>query len=194
MAKERPILFSAPMVRAILDGRKTMTRRVMNPQPSEQNGWAPYSYGDVHRKEDGEVTDKVWGWGVSNGDGDEAYVSKYGAPGDLLWVRETWLEQLDGTILYCADADEWDKAWKWKPSIFMPRKYSRITLEIIGVWANRLQEIDNNAALAEGTPDNGLDIRECFQHLWDSINGKRPGCAWSDNPWVWSIGFWRITP
>lgn len=91
--RERPIIFSAPMVRAILAGRKTQTRRVMKPQPSE--GWEPHAYDDLHKMVDGEFVFRneepvVVGWGPVDEEGYEGHRSPYGRPGDRLWVRETW--------------------------------------------------------------------------------------------------------
>lgn len=236
--KERPILFSAPMVRAILDGSKTQTRRVVKPQPSEQ--WAPHSYGEVHKiREDGEFVMRngspvVIGFGPSNWDGDEAYACPYGQPGDRLWVREAFrhidFTHIDG-IYSCATQYEADKAIGkrksggieimdfrigLRPSIHMPRWASRIDLEITGVRVERLQDISEEDALAEGIarPEDmsdatleALDVytkgaeRSAFnalnhpirqyRRLWESING--PG-SWDANPWVWVIEFRRIKP
>lgn len=174
---ERPILFSGEMVLAILDGRKTMTRRVVKPQP-EPDTDCPHHVGTgIERK---------------------ARICPYGKPGDRLWVRETFCSFPDGNIFYRADNDERAPMKGWKPSIFMPRALSRITLEIKNVRVERLQDISENDAKAEGTDGErylgqGFDhcvYREAFRTLWESING--PG-SWESNPWVWVVEFKQIT-
>ena len=154
MTKELPILMSSPIVRAILDGSKTQTRRI-------DKGKQRYS------------------------------------PGMNLWVRETFStnpeEGPDASIIYRADP-EWDETYegiKWRPSIFMPRAYSRITLKVISVRKELLHCITNLDAIAEGTPDlqtkeNGWDMRRCYQEFWEKINGKG---SWSQNPKVWVTSF-----
>ena len=199
----RPILSSGPMVNAILAGRKTMTRRVMKPQPptdSIRGCWydAPI-YGFTCESE----LAAIW-WKIR---------CPYGKPGDLLWVRETYLPFDADHVMngkrwaYAADTvpgSDSDRArkdfgYKWKPSIFMPREASRITLEITDVRVQRLHEITESDARAEGLPlprqiDNagGMSAGRHFEYLWEDINGKRPGCAWADNPWVWVIAFDRV--
>ena len=173
--KTRPILFSAPMVRALLEGRKTQTRRIVKRTPLAwlDDGFTPEF--------------------VSN---PENSFSPYGQPGDLLYVRENMKEDCAGSISfarYSADdaltKHEWWKPISYCPSIHMPRMYSRLTLKITGVRVERVQDIDNNDALAEGTPDlrtmeNDWDLRDCYARLWNSINNN-----WNDNPWVWVIEF-----
>lgn len=213
--KERPILFSGEMVRAILEDRKTMTRRVMNLQPSED--WHPYSYNEVHKMRDGEFVMSHGGpveigWGPSNEDGSEAHRCPYGQPGDRLWVRETWswigdgfsirdLEFLRGqgpiNLIYRADLDNCGQCLAgdgvcytpkdpWKPSIHMPRWASRILLEVVSVRVERLQDISVHDAIAEGLY---YGRREDFESLWASIHG--PG-SWDRNDWVWVIEFKRV--
>ena len=176
--KERPILFSAPMVRAILDGSKTQTRRVAK----EFNGM-PNLDGILRR------------YPHQNG-------CPHGTPGDRLWVRETWAHERDGTgcpddtgILYRATDPGWDDeetGLRWRPSIHMPRWASRILLEITDVRAQRLQEIGDEDARAEGyTPQSPDFPVGWFQGLWDTIHGSG---AWHANPWVWAITFRRIQP
>jgi hypothetical protein len=180
--KERPILFSAPMVRALLDGSKTQTRRVVKPTPEwiGQSGVLSYR---------GRV-------GLPHA------LCPYGQPGDRLWVRETHMD-LGACYLYRADASaEQERAivaprQPWRPAIHMPRAASRITLEITGVRVERLQDISEADALEEGItyndiPNNGLDpmrARTWFRGLWESING--PG-SWEANPWVWAVSFNRL--
>ena len=176
LPKERPILFSAPMVRAILDGSKTQTRRVAK----EFNGM-PNLDGILRR------------YPHQNG-------CPYGKPGDRLWVRETWAHERDGTgcpddtgILYRATDPGWDDeetGLRWRPSIYMPRRASRILLEITDVRVQRLQEIGDEDARAEGCEPFAYP-RDRFQGLWDTIHGSG---AWHANPWVWAITFRRIQP
>lgn len=206
--KERPILFSGPMVKAILSGAKTQTRRIVKPQPERVDG-----------------TTTGWHWDRrGNGKGvlfHEPYSTlaldycPYGEVGDVLWVRETWRLILSGTKQGEADyrADdptaEGEGFITWKPSIFMPRKFSRLTLEITGVKVERLQDITEEDASAEGMGsvschDMGfvggfhafrkqygdMTRRTIFRVLWDHINGEG---AWDANPWVWCIAFRRGT-
>lgn len=200
---EKPIIFSGEMVRAILDGRKTQTRRIVNPPIMN-----------------------VWGQGVPNcqpshycvyariasyGEPDTWIKCPYGKPGDLLWVRETWKYKDFGLnwvkVKYRADSEiikySFDKrqpfkgknTWNWQPSIFMPRWASRITLKITGVRVERLQDISEQDAIAEGckpwkgVPGDGeRTARQAFVQLWNSINAKR-GYSWGSNPWVWVVEF-----
>jgi len=198
---ERPILFNSEMVRAVLAGRKMQTRRVIKPQPCEQlinfagsNEWAPLA-------SDGLSPANVTPW-----------TCPYGKPGDRLWVRETWaVRQLQAGlwIEFKADGnnarlpndhdvrDEGGKtdiarlvtpADRWRPSIFMPRWASRITLEVSAVRVERVQSITEADAIAEGTTG-----RDAFTALWESINAKR-GYGWAVNPWVWVVEFTRAQP
>lgn len=185
---ELPILFSGEMVRAILDGRKTQTRRVVKLPVSEIGKMVKYR-GDW-------VLPCEW--------------SPYGKSGDRLWVRETWW-QWGGTekrISYRADTlPSFAPNGGFRPSIFMPRWASRITLEVVDVRVERLQDISEEDAMAEGltswisdkVPDvvhYGISIpdvwetdpRLTFKRLWDSINARR-GYSWITNPWVWAVEF-----
>lgn len=240
--RERPILFSGPMVRAILDGSKTQTRRVV------KEGKKPREANIVEPVQD------FWRFTV---DGGGAYQSTdidcpYGNLGDRLWVRETFRVVDDpaayhvddgrcepflyeGVKYKCKDAvrrgdngerfvvdyradnpsrimDKIGKP-KWKPSIYMPRWASRITLEVTGVRVERLNEISKDDAIAEGVdwvspefygaeppePDSdGVAVgdrhgpnfaRDNFRRLWESINGKG---SWATNPWVWVVEFKRL--
>lgn len=212
MSEERPILFSAPMVRAILDCNKTQTRRAMRDQPC--------MLPDFNR---GHLSVRV------RGAVHQAFTPKfppvrcpYGRLGDRLWVRETWRESrdssawhyaADGTILpKQRDKDlqaflahrapfTWE-SYKWRPSIHMPRAASRITLEVTGVRVERLQDISEADALAEGiAPAHGgfglpagehfhaADSRQSYFSLWEAING--PGSVEAD-PWVWVVDFKRV--
>ena len=201
-ATKRQILFSGPMVRAIIEGRKSQTRRIIKPQPLKQHHIA--------------YIVEAHGRGSSTG-GFEVLthyattVSRiacpYGSPGDHLWIRETFAEKLAHTgkplgWAYRADGDRASYELgngRWRPSIFMPRHASRITLEIVKVRAERLQKISGFDAAAEGYPGpqddasimhfgEGKKARHWYRELWDSINAKR-GVGWDKNPWVWVIEF-----
>ena len=194
--KERPILFRAPMVQAILDGKKTQTRRIVKARDLE---WM-----DVHQ-------------GLREPDNAER--CPYGQPGDRLWVRETFA-RIDGQTRpwietdYQATYTHGDRLGdtlgikkRWTPSIHMPRHASRITLEVTGVRVERLQDISEADAMADGTtpiPDPCDHVRlACadigcsgpqpyragFRALWQGING--PG-SWEENPWVWVVQFNRV--
>lgn len=187
-AKERPILFSGPMVRAILDGTKTQTRRVVKPQPTA--GFDPYGSPMY-----------------ATPAGPRIIPCPYGIPGDRLWGRETFaqgVEGCDGGISYRADhadpkGDGPAHPMKWRPSIFMPRAASRILMEITDVRVQRLQEISEDDARAEGcapvvNDDGSVDCgtrKTTFSLLWESINGAG---SWHANPWVWAITFRRLQP
>lgn len=206
------------MVRAILEGRKTQTRRVIKPQPeyfpaefsntvaiAEQYSYVPRSrrFPEIILDNRDKFLSSLVGF------------CPYGKAGDRLWVRETWqhlmrwhatgkktkygeeLGQQDLGIFYRADG-KWDG--KWKPSIYMPRWASRILLEVTDVRVERVQEISGNDILAEGMMPCGEnykalstweeDLRRDFASLWDSINKKR-GFGWDKNPWVWAVSFRR---
>ncbi len=180
--KERPILFNGEMINALGNG-KTQTRRVIKPQLPEE----PTKYAGKR-------------WGVIDGDFYYCGVKcPYGQVGDVLWVRETWMPQDEG-ICYRADGEK--PSWvedKWKPSIHMPRKLARIFLEIISTHAERVQDITEEDAKAEGAKAMHLDDlgqtwkthKRGFQSLWDSINEKR-GFGWDKNPWVWVVTFKKV--
>ena len=210
---EHPIIFSDEMVRAILDGRNTQTRRVLRPQPPQIVDLEPWYNGYLGG----------WQWRVMGGmepaPVNDSYCP-YGTPGERLWVRETWFPLQDPNtcwkegskpdVVYRADhpqdevtREDWASIGvdRWRPSIHMPRWASRITLEVTAVRVERVQGISEEDAWAEGfsDPDGAnrgyLDrARYWFHMLWDSINGKRPGCGWADNPWVWIVEFRRVTP
>ena len=230
--KERPILFSGPMIRAILAGEKNQTRRVIRPQPK----YPEFTY-------KGAGFTGLWCGYPDNGEDPawEAYCP-YGKPGDQLWVRETFAEICELADPYCECEDkapnnphhfieyradsgnkypgQWDDAYpdeiehakkegfipRWKPSIFMPRWASRIQLHVERVRVERVQDISERDALAEGlevfSQDAGNNFsigsgkiinttREpimAFHFLWDSINERR-GFGWDKNPWVWVVEF-----
>jgi hypothetical protein len=197
---DRPILFSAEMVRAILDGRKTQTRRVMKPQPkptpADFPGPAGHWWPSQKHKSMLGVEREMQKWKGLAGS-----ACPYGDTGDLLWVRETWTQY--PIELNPEPCDAWHKAtsngplppFKWRPSIHMPRWASRITLRITDIRVERLQDISCADAEAEGAGHEagltGGQAREAFSHLWNKING--PG-AWGANPWVWVMAFERVKP
>lgn len=201
--RERPILFSGPMVRAIIDGRKTMTRRVVARVPKKAAD-PRFAESFIFRR-------------------DHLYLRcPYGQLGDRLWVRESWANinkpGVAPEIIYRADYDDHALAeygndgGRWRPSIHMPRWASRITLEVTSVRVERLQEITAEDAIAEGIEIVGGEYSvnpyrnylkgtpgemnthcsspvRSLQTLWDSINGKKH--PWASNPWVWVIQFRR---
>lgn len=226
--KEHPILFSGPMVRAILEGRKTMTRRVVKyPMHSgKARRFAPIPGAPANAWWNGRLT------------------CPYGQPGDRLWVRETFFEEADPNTScfydhprYCYRAslssDDASRCFvddgdgcavenkdgtiksPWRPSIHMPRRASRILLEITAVRVERVQDISEGDAKAEGAEAKSWDcLKQAptslfmrfggivardplytygFYDLWDSINAKR-GYGWDSNPWVWVVEFKRIMP
>ena len=215
MGRERPILFSSEMVRALLSGAKTQTRRVVKPHPVER----------TMRNESGPDT-SVFGFGRC----------PYGVPGDRLWVRETFRNYqmsvayqadgrcgavgMDGT--YCdhgwilgaagrngrngATYDESKYGMRWRHSIHMPRWASRLTLEVVSVKVERVAEISHDDAIAEGVTEqphgggegepimystgefHSTDPVEAYALLWNSINAER-GHGWEKNPWCWCLTF-----
>lgn len=217
---EKPILFSAPMVQAILEDKKGMTRRVIKPQPMWRkapvdklisDGWA-WMYGGT----------KLEAWPDAEKFAKElAKYCPYGKPGDTLWVRETtylfgkWVK--NGTtkigkqkwkfvwdnsqpVFYedCKPSDvkrlKSEIGYFKRPSIFMPRKAARLFLTVKNIRVERLQDITEEDAIAEGVkaygPNNcsGTSARIAFAELWDSLNEKR-GYGWDTNPWVWVVEF-----
>lgn len=216
-SKERPILFSGDMVRAILSGRKTQTRRIVKPQPKpETRGWWCTCF-STDKKRVGE-------WEPRNGrksiigteQTGERVRCPYGDIGDRLWVRETWTpDHADfyphHAVVYRADKGfDYERdddgqvyspesrrsfPYRWRPSIHMPRWASRITLEITAVRVERLQDMSDQDALAEGIEpmdpafDPECGARGQFIGLWESIYGPE---SWTENPWVWVIEFKRL--
>jgi hypothetical protein len=207
--KEHPILFSGEMVKAILDGRKTQTRRVIK-LPDDDMVYTPWVHptlGLHHAFSTGRQT----GLNVS---------CPYGYPDDRLWVRETWRAEelesgLDG-VRYASDnhfrpientreaADAWGEAafdkkgnhrnpMAWRPSIFMPRWASRITLEIVNVRVQQLQDIGAADAISEGCPAGNDQAVDWYRILWDTINHDR-GYGWDTNPFVWVVEFKLFVP
>lgn len=217
LPKERPILFSAPMVRAILDDRKTQTRRVVKRVYDSVSGDAPWAV--CQAKKSGYI---AW-YGRQRKDIEQftkanyvhGFPCPYGVPGDRLWVKENFRLRLDQD--HKPPRDDWWKngasyeadgakptgcgggPGKLRPSIHMPRWASRITLEVTVVRVERVQNISASDGRAEGhqNPDGGwgpegrLGSDIGFKDLWDTLNAKR-GFSWHKNPWVWCISFRRI--
>ena len=205
--KARPIIFNAESVRAILAGRKTMTRRVVRIRPSSHRLPFPYA----NRLEDGtwEFSQKPTPMPVSAADA-PGFRCLYGKVGDLLWVRERWCQGYEerrpngeGRLIYAADGghditlvdgdgyamfrkDGTERSAMRSP-LFMPRWASRLTLRLKAVRVERLHAISEADAVAEGCI--GSDPIGQFCERWEAINGKRPGCAWADCPWCWIVGF-----
>lgn len=209
--KSTPILFSAPMVRALLDGRKTQTRRVVKPQPPLDTVRARYGHDDR----------KSWCC-FSNTGGAPTYIGcPYGQPGDRLVVKETFRVWKDEETLFTGqlahveeDRKERIKARTeyrasshdsqsdgWRPSIFMPLWLSRLTLETVSVRVERVQEISEEDARAEGVEITGLARwpnawSRAYAQLWDSINGQprkgKPDVSWASNCWVWALTFRKL--
>lgn len=199
--KERPILFSGPMVRAILEGHKTVTRRAISVKLTnrfdEPRGPADVAAGYPFV----ECDDGYW---------PAVNFCPYGQPGDRLWVRETFAIYGDrkmAAIHYRADHPHHvgQKGMGYKPSIHMPRWASRILLEIAAVRVERLHDISEEQARAEGITDGGCtncgehepcgcdcpapSAVDSFAHLWQQINGAE---SWDANPWVWVVELKRI--
>lgn len=206
--KERGMIFNGEMVRAILDGLKTQTRRIVNPQPELTTGsgfsWKGCLYGSGSNDRE---TNRNF-----------AHIKcPFGKPGDRIWVRETYqgpLFYFDQMDAYCKDSAPFEKAqfcvYKadgkpapeffdaddnlhccWRPSIHMPRWASRILLEITDVRVERLNAITESDASAEGITDTGFGdlLVDGYRYLWKSIYGDD---SWQANPWVWVIEFKRI--
>ena len=214
--KERPILFSAPMVRAILEGRKTVTRRALNAQALKNIGYG-VQLGECHElPSEGPLHPNSIGYYND--------FCPFGQPGDRMYIRETFMDlrgtgvehrpDPDGPLqryAYGADTrpgshgDEARKDFglKWKPSIHMPRAACRILLEITDVRVERLQDITYEQAAAEGVhrgplrewcaSDEGGACHKypvpAFRDLWQSVGGD-----WDANPWVWVVEFKRMKP
>ncbi len=201
--KERPILFSAPMVRALLAGTKTQTRRAIKPQPDVSIGMGGCTRLMFKDRQGRDLLNEA-----VNSPEPHTYLSlcPYGQPGDRLWVRETW----DKRAWTSANPDVAYRATmnlplgkfgdRWIPSIHMPRVASRILLEVTGLRIEPLQAISEADAMAEGVElwrreegaqavPHGYSERDYYRLLWERING--PG-SWDANPWVWVVEFQRL--
>lgn len=222
--KERPILFSAPMVRAILQGKKTQTRREVN----RLNGLGPVTCfgGSETTGYDFALRDRRDMWNEFRED-ELLARCPYGVAGDWLWVRERFLPCKAGRLVdgigdatyvcfvdgsqkykigdYFQDSKrhedcKWPSGAKWRPSIHMPRWASRITMEVVAVRVERLQDITNNDAINEGfdgerwldsdgSEGRGVEPWEQFRDLWHKINGAD---SWAANPRVWVVEFRKL--
>lgn len=202
--KERGIIFTGEMVRAILDGRKTQTRRAIKLKETPISDKFKLGYW--------KLTGVYEGYGAiypvySGLDGKSVHEfarCPYGRPGDILYVRETFVHLWDDLVHYRATKEPIPNpksVYKWKPSIFMPRWASRIDLRVTAVDVQRVQDITEEDAVAEGVsydmniPFESKDdtLIGLFGNLWDHINEKR-GFGWDVNPWVWVVTFERIKP
>lgn len=220
--KERPILMSAPMVRALLAGTKTQTRRIMKPQPSDYRveTVAPQALRGEKPKHERPYFDAYNGgphwcwWDEYDRQGRDWIKCPYGVPGDRLWVREAWTKvpatayrMSEGVqqVVNPDDRDEaaifaagWDRSIpKWKPSIHMPRWASRLTLEITDVRVERLRAISEADALAEGIQEPSLV--PLLGAFWSSRDGYAKlwehingKGSWAANPWVWALSLKRV--
>lgn len=193
---ERPILFSGPMVRALLDGTKTQTRRVCKPANEHALSYVVGPF-----EERGDLTAGRFG----DEEGNLTFPCPYGRLGDSLWVRES-VADIGARLTYRADTDDGAhcKVKRWTPSIHMPRWASRILLEITNVRVERLQDISEKDAVAEGIArtkagfwslygqrdvDGTFSPRASYRALWESINGAG---SWDANPWVWVVEFKKV--
>jgi hypothetical protein len=203
--KERPILFQGAMVRALLDGSKTQTRRMVKDLPS-------WPITEICQCRDKWMPNGPASSGVGMAAG-HWRLCPYGQPGDRLWVRETHSPMGDtqspSSCWYRADR-EYPQVRKWIPSIHMRRQYSRILLEVVSVRVERLNDCSAADAIAEGIRriDEGFerwhpdpadtehtgttkDPVLSYRGLWESINGAG---SWDANPWVWVVEFKRVMP
>lgn len=210
----KPILFSTPMVQAILEGRKTQTRRVLKPQPLVHNEVIKMpipmdEYSKILKQYVKKGYTEIYTKGVLQGM--IAPKCPFGEVGDTIWVRETWqhtsefgINNQDENAGYIYKASEngkdWEEnteGWKWKPSIFMPKDACRIFLKITNIRVERLQDISELDAECEGAKKMQLEHlggafpnhKSGFESLWQSINGKE---SWDSNPYVWVIEFETI--
>lgn len=192
--KERPIIFSSKMVKAIREGRKTQTRRPLSKQPHGLGSWVK----------------QLSIWLFPHIAPHIKIKCPFGQVGDRLWVRETWIAGVslrDDKTVECAavpdikcnklvmkkgyeDTENWARLWKVKPSIHMPRWASRITLEITDIRVERLQEISEIDIKEEGVDVRCDKSYTLFPDLWDSIYSKK--YPWSSNPWVWVVEFKKL--
>lgn len=196
----KPILFNTEMVRAILNRRKSCTRRLIKPQPDEKHTYPLGFVNDsTERKDIGS-----FGFGTSELGGSIQYMKPPYHPGDILYVRETWYKD-KYRYMYRANYSDSEKFYrdgkeikiKWHPSIHMPKEAARIWLKVTDVSVQRLQDMDKMDAVKEG-----IDTRLCinlnhalakFKKLWNSTIKKSDldRYGWDANPWVWVIEFER---
>jgi hypothetical protein len=209
---ERPIIFSSPMIQAILDGRKTQTRRIIKPSLGWDAMWIPSKANETYKDGVQRYTMKV------NSQYSLPYFKcPYGSIGSILWVRETWRPTMNSMptgwpydYKATVEADGTPIEGPWKPSIFMPREACRIRLEITNIRVERVQDISEADAIAEGVESWFSDLFQetrykdyetpisdwrnpdsSYRSLWTKINGTD---SWNSNPWVWVVEFKRIEP
>ncbi|MBD8915961.1 MAG: hypothetical protein EGR77_08225 [Pseudobutyrivibrio sp.] len=205
----KPILFNTEMARAILEGRKSCTRRIVKPQPDEKHTYPLGFVTDSTEKEEMGC----FGFGIGEYGGSIQYAKPTYQPGDILYVRETFIQAAAHTFWYRADNNSWmPEGLHWNPSIHMPKEAARIWLRVTDVRVERLQEITPKDAKNEGVgnlfyedigyseknygtevdPEYGI-AKEQFAWLWD-FTIKKSDLAqygWDANPWVWVIEFER---
>jgi len=207
--KSRPILFSGPMILALLDGSKTQTRRIIKNDPYV------VKYDITSDEADGNIICHGHAHAVYDAKHKHPIPCPYGAIGDRLWIKETYRSQAANDSQKPIDIEEGDPIryeadehedgnplYGWgriRQSIYMRHWMSRLTLEITNVRVERLQDISPHDALAEGVGHNNMGNPVIdYQNLWDSINAEKGpgehGYAWAGNPWVWALTFKRITP
>ena len=193
----KPIIFSTPMVMAILDNRKKQIRRVMKPQPDKLH---KYFNGFVTDSTDRSLIGCAMFSVFEDGGCNCQFAKPPYRPGDILWVRETWCTHEDMADVfenqlrpgYYYKANEIGKEWvndreivKWRPSIHMPREAARIFLRVTNVRVERVQDITAHDAIREGMESEiPFDTVDEFKELWNNLNAKR-GYGWESNPWVW---------
>lgn len=199
-ANAKPILFNTEMVQAILEGRKTVTRRIVKPQPVRD-----FPLGFVTDSTDSRDIGK-YGWGQTQRGGIIDYAKPPYKVGDILYVRETWRKNLYGTGWswdYKASPEYWymPDNYPWRPSIHMPKEAARVFLKVTDVRVERLQDILCNGMQKEGCIPKTVKggqweqwQRDYFKPLWDSTIKKieMGKYGWEANPWVWVIEFERI--
>ncbi|MCL2832113.1 MAG: hypothetical protein FWD78_02990 [Treponema sp.] len=205
--KEKPIIFSSPMVKAILEGRKTQTRRVIKPQPNEDG----INYTTIEGFQTASPIppyynyEKIW---IETDEGESVQLKPKYEKGDVLWVRETW-RLVDFTFIdgkwsasvefkdfTCGNRVFWehmeDEITGWRSPLFLSRKNARLFLKVESVHIERLQEITNQDIQAEGAAEFGCtSYRVNFERLRNRINVKS-GFLWENNPWVYVIKFSRL--
>lgn len=186
IAKAKPIIFSTPMVRAILDGRKTQTRRVIKIDDAPENWKISISGSSIVRTSPYDVR-----------------LSRYKV-GDILYVRETWRRDIyqPERIYYKATSNDDPETHKWHPSIFMPKEAARAFLQVTNIRVERLQDISEDDAIAEGCCERLLNdgwknvgkltAKDDFFAIWENLNAKR-GYGWDANPWVFVYKFEHLT-
>ena len=199
---DKPILFQDDLVRMILSGRKTQTRRIVKikgdlphedgtitqdrPEINQFTYWPPLPKPSIHDVNDGSKEPDI---NLTH------FACPFGVPGDRLWVREVWAhDPFSDRIIY---RSSWlnTTGIRWKSSIHMKKQYCRIWLEVTRIRIQRVQEISNDDAWCEGVSDSPeYNCIAYFKDVWERINGEKAGCSWEDNPYVWAIDFKQVDP